>query len=186
MTQVLSGQIKDKCPIDQGDISVRVFNESDISEDYVSWLNNPVVVKFSNQRFIDHNIETCRQYFKEMQGVNKVFLLVEHHSVGAVGTLSIHINPNHGTADIGILIGNSEVWGKGVGQQAWNAVIQVLKSVGEIRKITAGTLSCNHAMRKIALSSGMKEEGRRLRQEIVDGEAYDIIFYGLFPDESRK
>jgi RimJ/RimL family protein N-acetyltransferase len=49
-----------------------------------------------------------------------------------------------------------------------------------IRKITAGTLSSNIGMQKIMEKSGMMLEGRKIRQEIVEGIEEDILFYAKF------
>ena len=49
-----------------------------------------------------------------------------------------------------------------------------------IRKITAGTLSSNIGMQKVMEKSGMMLEGKKIRQEIVEGIEEDILFYAKF------
>ena len=53
-------------PITLDRVSLRLFKETDISDDYISWLNDPEVVKFSNQRFMSYNRETCEAFFNSI------------------------------------------------------------------------------------------------------------------------
>lgn len=183
MVADISERIKSQLPVRVGNLSLRIFEETDITDQYISWLNDPEVVRYSNQRFLEHDKESCQIYFDSMKSASALFILIEHDLEGSVGTMSIHVNTNHSTADIGILIGQRSIWGKGVGQGAWKAVLRLLEDSGYIRKITAGTLSCNEGMKRLALRSGMIEEGRRRKQEIVDGEACDIIYFCRFCNE---
>jgi len=86
---------------------------------------------------------------------------------------------DHGVADIGIMLGNKAEWGKGYGQDAWNCILAWLLDQESVRKVTAGTLACNFAMRKIIEKSGMKIEGVRNEHEIVDGAPGDVILFAI-------
>ena len=48
-----------------------------------------------------------------------------------------------------------------------------------MRKITCGTLRCNEKMMRIIKKTKMKEEGVRIKQEVVDGKEIDMMLYGL-------
>ncbi|CAK0767834.1 hypothetical protein CCP3SC15_3730001 [Gammaproteobacteria bacterium] len=98
----------------------------------------------------------------------------------AIGTLTVYVARPHQTADIGILIGDPTVWAQGFGQDAWNAILKWLLEYINIRKITAGTLACNHGMVTIMRRSGMYHEATRSAQEIVEGQEEDIVYYARF------
>lgn len=164
---------------------VREFLVTDINDDYIAWLNDPVVVQYSNQRFIEHSYESCRAYFNNMQSSDNAFLAIVDPLLGHVGTMTVYINHHHATADIGILLGNKDAWGKGVATQAWCLVLEALKKIPYLRKITAGTLACNESMIRLALRSGMCADGQRHAQEIVDGVAVDILFFAYYCDENE-
>ena len=41
-------------------VVLRPFEAQDITETYVGWLRDPEVTRFSNQRFREHTLQTCR------------------------------------------------------------------------------------------------------------------------------
>lgn len=157
------------------------FSEEDITDEYVGWLNNPVVTQFSNQRFIEHNHETCRHYLEKFEGSPNLFLSIRRlEDDRAIGTMTAYIAPQHGSADMGILIGDPSVWKRGFGQDAWNTLAEFLLRQPGMRKITCGTLACNEAMIRLAERSGMELEARRAAHELVDGKPVDILYFARF------
>lgn len=100
-----------------------------------------------------------------------------------IGTATIYRSMVHGTADVGLLIGESTQWGKGYGQEAWEAITAKLISEPGIRKVTAGTASPNTGMIRILEKSGMRREAIRERQEIIDGSEVDILYYARFTSQ---
>ena len=97
--------------------------------------------------------------------------------------MTVYAVKQHGTADIGILIGNKSNWGKGYGLDAWKTLSDWLISTCNIRKITAGTLAKNIGMKKIFEHSGMHQEGSRIAQELVDGIPMEVIYFARFRDD---
>ena len=108
------------------------------------------------------------------------FKISDKENLQSIGTITLYVNPNHGTADIGILIGNIDYWNGGYGFDAWNSLMRWAFCDLSIRKITAGTLGSNIGMQRIMEKSGMMLEGRKMRQEIVEGIEEDILFYAKF------
>jgi len=155
------------------------FTEADIGDAYIGWLNDPEVVRFSNQRFRTHDRASCKAYLASFDGSPNLFLAVRRLEDGAhIGTMSVYRSMQHGTADVGILVGDRG--GGGYGQDAWDTLLDWLLARGDIRKVTAGTLACNMAMVRLMERSGMTLEGTRRAQEIVDGQPQDIVLYGRF------
>ena len=97
-----------------------------------------------------------------------------------LGTLTVYANLHHQTADIGILIGATQHWGQGLGQEAFELAMRALASTGQIRKITAGTMACNVGMVKIMERSGMHLEATRKAQELLDGQPMDVLYFAQF------
>jgi [ribosomal protein S5]-alanine N-acetyltransferase len=158
-------------------ITLRPFTSSNITSEYIGWLNNPAVVRYSNQRFRTHNAATCEAYLRSFEQTDNMFLAIYKES-DFVGTMTAYISPPHKTADMGILIGY-QCWGKGIGTDAWTTLMRYLFQ-GGIRKVTGGTLRCNTAMVNIMLKSGMKADGVRFAQELVNGEPEDILYFAKF------
>lgn len=162
-------------------VELRPFARGDVTTDYIGWLNDPAVVRYSNQRFRRQDRESCLFYFASFAGTPNRFLSIIDHETGcAVGTMTAYLSPHHGTADVGIMLGASEARGRGLGLAAWTLLVDGLLGEPGIRKVTAGTLACNLAMVALAERSGMTLEGRRIGQEIVEGQPTDILLFGRF------
>jgi RimJ/RimL family protein N-acetyltransferase len=86
----------------------------------------------------------------------------------------------HGTADIGIMVGERLVWGQGIGAEAFCLVLSALKASRVIRKVTAGTLAANKGMVRIMEKAGMQHEATRWAHELLDGAPADVVYYATF------
>ena len=160
------------------------FEAADITARYIGWLNNADIIRFSNQRFSQHSAASCLAYLRSFEGKANRFYSIRRNLDGVtIGTMTAYAAEHHGTVDMGIMIGEYGVWGKGYGQDAWNTLLQALLSTQGVRKITAGTLDCNLGMLRIFERSGMQQEAVRKAQEIVDGTPHDIVYYARFRDD---
>jgi len=162
-------------------LRLRHFQASDINATYLGWLNDPEVTRFSNQRFLEHTPESCAAYLASFEGSNNSFLLIEQRQdQRPIGTATVFRNSRHGTADIGLLVGDRSCWGKGYGREAWQAVLEALLAEPGMRKVTGGTARPNQAMVRIMEQSGMKLEAVRERQEVIEGYPVDLLYYARF------
>lgn len=158
------------------------FENRHLSLRYVGWLNDPEVVRFSEQRHRHHTMETNAAYVRSFENSpHYLWAIVERESdLGHVGNISAYVDGANGTADVGILIGDKRAWGRGYGGEAWNAVCAFLLHEGRMRKVTGGTVATNAAMLAIMRRAGMREDGRRIRQMIVDGGEVDLVHMAMF------
>lgn len=162
-----------------------LFTQSDINELYISWLNEPIVTQFSNQRFRPHTYETCLAYFNSFKESDNLLIKVQRRIDRAfIGTMTTYYISQHRTADIGIMIGEKTVWGQGYGQDAWNTQLSWLSTLSFIRKITAGTMRPNVGMLRLMERSGMALEAVRFQQELLDDTPQDILYYSYFPHDT--
>jgi RimJ/RimL family protein N-acetyltransferase len=160
---------------------LRTFRVDDISTDYLNWLTDPEVVRFSNQRFYTHSRENALAYLNSFTGSNNLFLaILLADTQQLVGTITAYCSQHHQTADMGLLIGDRSCWGKGIGLDAWSTLLDYLLNVCCLRKVTAGTLRCNVGMVRIMERSGMQLEAVRARQELVNEVAHDALYYAKF------
>jgi ribosomal-protein-alanine N-acetyltransferase len=166
-------------------VELDIFNNSNITADYLSWLNDPIVFQYSNQRFISHDSDSCIEYLKSFDETCNLFLTISVKKTKKhIGTLTVYFNEDHGVADIGIMIGNRDVWGKGYGQDAWNTILSWLLNNKNVRKVSAGTLACNFPMKSIIENSGMSIEGVRKEHEVHNGEPQDVILFAILSKEN--
>ena len=168
-------------PISGDKVTLRIFTENDIDERYLGWLNDPEVVKYSNQRFIRHTIESSIAYLKTFNNSSYIFLFINSCDQDIpLGTLTIYYSPQHQTADVGILIGEKSLWGNGYGQDAWDTIIKLLSRLPGIRKITAGAISANIGMVNLMIRSEMSFEAAKMGQELLNEVPVDLHYYAKF------
>ena len=166
-------------------LRLRPFTLEDIQDNYVAWLNNPEIVRFSNQRFLKHTASSCRHYLDSFKNSANRFLAIEDKfTQELLGTLTMYINLHHLTADVGILIGNKNHWGKAYGYEAFDLAIESLMNA-KLRKVTAGTMACNLGMIKVMEKSGMTWEATRKAQEMLDGQTVDMLYFAKFSKPSE-
>lgn len=158
------------------------FSEEHLTERYVGWLNDPEVVRYSEQRHRRHTLASCREYWRSFQSSpNYFWALIEHErGLGHIGNMNAYVDPPNRVADVGILIGERAVWRGGYGMEAWQAVCDFLLHEGGIRKVTAGAMATNSGMLAIMRKAGMVEDGRRVRHYLVGDEEVDLVYAALF------
>ncbi|TAL00179.1 MAG: N-acetyltransferase [Rhodospirillaceae bacterium] len=164
------------------------FGEIHLSDRYVGWLNDPETTRFSQQRYRRHDLESCRAYMTSFVGMPHYFaaIVAKDRSLGHIGNINAYVDERNGVADVGILVGERGAWGTGYGTEAWVAFCRHLLLSCGIRKVTAGTLANNIAMLGIMRKAGMKDDGRRLRQSIHEGQEVDIVYAALFRDDIER
>lgn len=173
-----------KLKIDGDIVSLRPFLESDISNIIVSWLNDKEVVKYSNQRFLNHTHETCLNYLKSFSNTQNIYWAIEDKKTKELyGSITAYIQDNHGTADIGLMVGNRNAWGRGIGFEAWMLMMDFLFKQRNIRKVTGGALRDNFGMIRIMEKATMTHEATREKHELLNGKPEDILYFYKFSSD---
>ncbi|MEO9461751.1 MAG: GNAT family N-acetyltransferase [Marinomonas sp.] len=154
------------------------FAQRHFSDDYIGWLNDPVVVRYSEQRHRSHDRKSCETYVASFETSPHLLWAIELADGGAhIGNLSATIDVHNCIADIGILIGATGSQGLGYGGRAWACALDYLTSRSDLRKVTGGCLEANAAMVKIMQRCGMKEDGIRPSHYIVEDRVSSLLFF---------
>ena len=158
------------------------FHRRFITSRYINWLNDPDVNRFSNLKSGVHTEDSCIDYLDSYQENGNMFWAIvevrEGH--GHIGNINAIIGEKQlDAADLGILIGEKQLWGKGYGLEAWLLVCDHLFSSASALKITGGTPLNNKAMISIFRKAGMREQTPAIFQDMVAGELIDTINFEL-------
>ena len=138
----------------------------------VEWLNDPVNVRYSEQRHLKHSLDSQAVYAC-MGGFHEVYF-----GNDLVGTIKVHTDAENSVSNVGILIGR-KYWGYGFATEAWTGFCDWLLANGT-RKIEAGMMSINRGMIKVCQKYEMHEEGRLFEHFYVEGSVVDQVNYGKF------
>jgi RimJ/RimL family protein N-acetyltransferase len=160
------------------------FDESFISDRYISWLNNKDLMRYSRQSRTLHTKESCLAYLKSFESSpNHFFAVIDRDSGIHIGNITIYVDTITSVADIGIMIGERNLPGKGYGKEAWGLAMSYLFDKQSMAKVTAGTMACNMAMIKVAQHWHMQQEAQLRQQDLYMGQPVDILRFGILRSE---
>lgn len=160
------------------------FSPAHISAEYLGWLNDRHLMRFSRQRVRSHTEESSRAYLASFAGTTNYFWAIERLADGRhVGSMTTYVDTHQRTADLGILLGHSGSAGQGYGGEAWGlALAHAFDKLG-LRKVSAGAVAPNEAMVRICRKWDMRLEGTRRKQEMLDDGPADVLLFGLLREE---
>ena len=163
-------------------IFLREVRESDVTDEYYNWLNDPDVNKYLETRFIPHSKNDILNFVKKMDGNNNeiLFAICEKETEKHIGNIKLGpINWIHRKADISFLIGNKAYWNKGIASEAIKLVLRYGFYTLNLHKICAGYYKHNIGSAKALKKCGFIEEGVLREEYYYNGEYVDAIRVGI-------
>jgi RimJ/RimL family protein N-acetyltransferase len=161
---------------------LREVRPSDVNENYYRWMNDPEVTQYLESRYYPQPAEKMREFVEGMLGNrNHVFFAIalkdgDRH----IGNIKLgNINWVHRIADVGLLIGEKDCWGKGYASEAIRLVTEYAFGKLNLRKLVAGCYDVNGGSARAFLKVGWEEEGRRKAQYFCAGVYCDEILLGI-------
>lgn len=118
--------------------------------------------------------------------------IIEEKEHGAIGMISYWLpNPKFfQSAEIGVYIGEKNLWGKGYGTDAILALARALFEELNFHRISFSVGGHNTRMQKVLERCGMKLEGIIREERYIHGRYWDTIKLGClkheFEEESRR
>jgi ribosomal-protein-alanine N-acetyltransferase len=165
-------------------VRLAAFSERHITPEYIGWLNDRHLMRFSRQRLRTHDAESCLEFLNDFAGTPHQFWSVERVADGlAVGTITAYVDTASLTADMGILIGHPSASGTGCGREAWGLALQQGFETLGLRKITGGTPASHRAMVRIFQHWRMTLEGTQRQQVLLDDGPDDTLLFGLLRED---
>lgn len=167
-------------------IYLRQMLASDADGPYPTWLNNARTCMGNSHHNYPYSREAARQYIESAGKAQDQLILAivlndgDQH-IGNIALQSIHtINRS---AELSILIGEQEVWGKGYGKEAFLLMMAHGFNCLNLHRLSCGTFSENHAMKVLAGAVGMSQEGVRRQAVFKEGKYLDVFEYGILAEE---
>jgi diamine N-acetyltransferase len=166
-------------------VVLRPLSKADI-ENRIKWFNDPDVRRtlIISERF---ELEKTIHWFEKIQADDSraefVIETTEKMPVGVVGLAGI--DSTHRTAEIYIVIGQKEFWGKGVMLEAECLLIDwAFNSLG-LEKIWAQTRPDNVASLITMKKIGFQIEGTLRNEKIVNGHRTTVLHLGLLREDFK-
>jgi len=168
------------------DIFLQSISLDDANENYVAWLNDPLVNQYLETRFSKQDLNSVKSYISANldNPLEKLFTIRTSNNNKHIGNIKVgSINKVHNIAQLSLFIGEKESWGKGYANQAIKLISQYAFDILSIRKLTAAAYLNNTASTKTFLKAGYKIECRLTNHYILNGEACDLIQVSMFKND---
>ena len=169
-------------------IFLRPIRNSDINLEYLSWLNSNDITQFLESRFTNYTLEKLEKYVSKINEDNNILFLsiITKNEKKWIGTIKLGpINQYHYFTDLGIMIGNSQYWGKGYATEVLQVSSDFVFKQMKLHKIHAGVYDNNLASINAFLKSGFIEEGRRKKHLYYKSKFIDYILLAKFNPEFK-
>jgi len=123
---------------------LKPLNRYFLSQDYINWMND-VKVNRHLESGEDYNLEKLTAYLKEVEDNPKYFWAINLKEIDQhLGNIKIDpIDLNHLWGEYGIMIGDRNVWGKGIAKEASKTVIDFCFNTLNLSQINLGVKKNN-------------------------------------------
>ncbi len=162
-------------------VYLREVREEDVTDTYHRWVNDPEVTGFLESRFRPHSKEELRRYVADraVDGSCVFLAIVLADSDRHIGNIKLGpIEPIHRRAEVGIMIGEKDCWGKGYAAECIELLANYAFDVLNLHKLTAECYA-NHAGSEHAfIKAGFFREGQRRNHFFWNGSYVDAIQLG--------
>jgi RimJ/RimL family protein N-acetyltransferase len=150
-----------------------------------NWLSDPVVNRYMVSGVESPSNESLRAYMKDglLFGIYVPYSSWSLND-GWIGNVRLHqINKEQRTAELGIMIGVKEMWGRGFATEACTLFLDYAFGKMNLNRVGVGVVSENKAGVALWRKLGFVEEGRLREAFWVDGRPCDAIRMGLLQRE---
>jgi [ribosomal protein S5]-alanine N-acetyltransferase len=157
---------------------LKILTPDDVGNKYVSWMNDAEVLQYMESRGKAYTLGELQDYVRTMNdgSNNFMFGIYLKENDEHIGNIKIgNINHMHKFGDIGLIIGNKKVWGKGYALEAINLATGYAFNELKLNKIIAGIYANNIGSIRVFKKAGYQEAGTYKEQRLYDGVYVDEI-----------
>ena len=159
-------------------VSLKILTIEDVDENYTRWMNDEKITQFLESRGKSYSIEDLRNYVEKIKESKSdvLFGIFENGNNMHVGNIKVgKIDSFHMHAEIGIMIGDKDCWGKGYGTEAIGLVLKYAFNELCLNKLTAGMYSENVGAFKSFVNNGFRKVGVFRKHVLFKGRYIDMI-----------
>jgi RimJ/RimL family protein N-acetyltransferase len=154
---------------------------ADATENYARWMNDPEINCYLESRFVTHTVAGLRQYIEKTNADPHNFFLAimlqadDRH----IGNIKLGpVNPVHRLGDIGLIIGETDCWGKGYATEAIELITRFAFHELKLHKVTASCYANNPGSARAFQKAGFTIEAVRPAHFFCAGRFVDAILLG--------
>ena len=160
-------------------IELFLLRPEDVTEAYVSWLNDPAVNRFLLSRDQVHTVPSvCDFVAGLLESELDLFLGIRYRATGThVGNIRLGpIEHESASAPLGILVGDRAMWGKGIASTAIDVVADIARASLGLRSLWAGCFVTNVGSRKAFEKAGFAIDRLDTDGGTLLGKPEDVVY----------
>ena len=170
------------------EIYLRPLEKSDLTREYLSWINDSEVTRYMETGTFPTNMENLEEYYRTMtSSPNHVILAIVNKKPDKhIGNIALNnINWVNRVANLGIMIGEKKHWGKGCGTEAVKLMVNYAFWKLNLHKVWVGVDEENTSAYHIYKVVGFVDEGCLKNELYRDGKYYWKIIMGIVREEKQ-
>ena len=165
---------------------LRGLQAADAGGPYLSWLNDPDVGRYLETRYQPWSQARLERYIAQLDGSQHDFLfgICLRENDRHIGNIKLGpVNWIHRFGEVGLLIGEKDLWGKGYASEAIGLLCDFAFGTLNLHKLKAGCYADNQGSARAFVRNGFVEEGRLRQQWLMDNQYQDSLLLGLLRDD---
>lgn len=154
----------------------------DVTEAYRGWMSDPEVTQYLETRFSSPSLESLEAYVAHIRSSTDSYLfgIFDRSTRQHFGNIKLGpVSPVHGTASIGLVLGERAAWGNGFATESIAALSEWAFEQLGLDKLTAGSYRRNFGSVRAFEKCGFAIEGiERSQVRLADGGRDDVVIVG--------
>lgn len=163
-------------------VLIKPLSEASISKQYLEWMNDPEVLKYTESRWQKYDKDDLKIYVHNMNKSQNNFLfgIFTTKTGKHIGNIKIgNVNQHHKFADLGIIIGTREEWGKGYATEAIKLAVDYAFTQLKLYKLIAGVYANNLGSIKALEKVGFIKCGKHIDHCVFDNHRVDTLIFEI-------
>lgn len=164
----------------------RRLDPEDVGEQYVAWLNDPLVNQYLEVRHSVQTVESCLEFVINTNAdpnshLFGIFSKETHQHIGnaKIGFIKTH----YLSGELSLFIGDKSFWGKGLGTEIVRAMTQYGFGPLGLKRLEAGCYEQNMGSFRAFLQAGYAVEGYLRRSVVLNGKRQGCFRLGALKGE---
>lgn len=165
------------------------LSKNDITEKYINWLNDKEVCKDNSHATFPNTRSKTFAYIDSLEKSRDevAFAIRWKKNDEHIGNAAIQkIDRVNRSAELAILIGDKNYWGKGIASEVYEMLIEYGFNTLNLNRISSGQTLDNIGMLKVCEKSGMKKEGVLRQVMYKNGKYLDAGIYSILKKDFER
>jgi RimJ/RimL family protein N-acetyltransferase len=157
-----------------------------LNEQYLGWLNDPEINRYLESGIFPSTKDELEKFYQQVTNSRDqvILAIVDNETHQHIGNVKLGpINWVHRKATFGILIGDKQFWGRGIGEEATRLMIEYGFFRLNLRRIELGVYAEHEVAMRSYEKVGFRIEGRFRENMFHEGQYKDSLWMGLLRSE---